>query len=216
MIIGVSNLKGGVGKTTIAQNIAVCFAYMGFKTCLVDTDTNCNSLSWSAARDETLLSIPVIGSTEAKAIGKMVREMQKNYEIIVIDGTPSLSEMTTRIILASDILLIPLLPSAHDLRAMTLFFERYEQAKELKENIPAYFLLNQYAQNINVHKGMKEAVEGFGLELLQTTISKRAVYVETALDGRGVYEATDPKAKEEIIKLTTELLEKAREHGLVE
>lgn len=210
MIIGVSNLKGGVGKTTIAQNLAVCFAHMGFKTCIVDTDTNSNSLSWSAAREEELPSITVVGSTEPKAIGKMVRDMHKDYEVIVIDGTPSLSEMTTRIILASDMLLIPLLPSAHDLRAMALFFERYEQAKEVKEDIPAYFILNQYNANINVHRGMKEAAENFGLEVLKSAINKRAAYVETALEGKGVFESTDSKAKEEIINLTTEVLEKAK------
>jgi chromosome partitioning protein len=215
MIIGVSNLKGGVGKTTIAQNLAVCFAHMGFKTCIVDTDTNSNSLSWSAAREEDLPSITVVGSTEPKAIGKMVREMHKDYEIIVIDGTPSLSEMTTRIILASDMLLIPLLPSAHDLRAMSLFFERYEQAKELKEDIPAFFILNQYAANINVHRGMKDAAGNFGLPIFETTINKRASYVETALDGRGVYESSDQKAKEEVINLTTEVLAKAKELGLI-
>ena len=215
MIIGVTNLKGGVGKTTVAQNLAVCFAHMGFKTCLIDTDTNCNSLSWSAARDEDLPSITVVGSIEPKAIGKMVRDMHKDYDIVVIDGTPSLSEMTTRIILASDLLLIPLLPSAHDVRAMSLFFERYEQAKEVKEDIPAFFVLNQYASNINVHKGMKEAVENFGLPVFETTVSKRAAYVETALEGRGVFESSDVKAKDEIIRLTTEVIETAKNLGLV-
>jgi chromosome partitioning protein len=188
---------------------------MGFKTCLIDTDTNCNSLSWSAARDEDLPSITVVGSIEPKAIGKMVRDMHKDYEVIVIDGTPSLSEMTTRIILASDLLLIPLLPSAHDVRAMSLFFERYEQAKEVKEDIPAFFVLNQYASNINVHTGMKEAVENFGLPVFETTVSKRAAYVETALEGRGVFESSDVKAKDEIIRLTTEVIETAKNLGLV-
>ena len=215
MIIGVSNLKGGVGKTTIAQNLAVCFAHMGFKTCIVDTDTNSNSLSWSAAREEDLPSITVVGSTESKAIGKMVRDMHKDYDVVVIDGTPSLSEMTTRIILASDMLIVPLLPSAHDLRAMSLFFERYEQAKEVKEEIPAFLVLNQYAPNIKVHRGMKEAALGFGLAILTTTVNKRASYVETALEGRGVFESSDAKAKDEMINLTTEILEHAKTLGLV-
>jgi chromosome partitioning protein len=215
MIIGVSNLKGGVGKSTIAQNLAVCFAHMGFKTCIVDTDTNANSLSWSAAREDDLASITVVGSTEPKAIGKMVRDMHRDYDVIVIDGTPSLSEMTTRVILASDLLLIPLLPSAHDIRAMTLFFERFEQAKEVKENIPAFFVMNQYSPKINVHRGMKEAVANFDIPTLETTINKRAAYVETALEGRGVYESNDQKAKDEMINLTTELLAKGKALGLV-
>jgi chromosome partitioning protein len=215
MKIAVSNLKGGVGKTTIAQNLAVCFAHMGFKTCIVDTDTNQNSLAWSGVRDDGLPNITVVGSTDAKALGKTVDNMHKDYEVVIIDGTPSLSEMTTRIILACDVLIIPILPSAHDFRAMTPFFERLEQAKEFREGIPAYFLINQFSPTVNIYKGMRQAIEGFGIEVLETALNKRAAYVETALEGKGVYESADSKAKEEMVKLTREILEKANNHGFI-
>lgn len=215
MKIAVSNLKGGVGKTTISQNIAVCFAHMGFKTCIVDTDTNQNSLAWSGAREDDLPSITVVGATDSKALGKTVDNMHRDYEVVIIDGTPSLSEMTTRIILSCDMLIIPILPSAHDFRAMTPFFERLNQAKEFRNDIPAYFLINQYSASINIYKGMREAIGGFGVDILQSTVNKRAAYVETALEGKGVYESTDTKAKNEIIKLTREIIEKAKIHGLL-
>lgn len=215
MKIGITNLKGGVGKTTISQNLAVCFANMGFKTCIVDTDTNQNSLAWCGVRDESLANITVVGATDPKAVGKTVDNMHRDYEVVIIDGTPSLSEMTTRIILSCDLLLIPILPSAHDFRAMAPFFERYEQAKEFRPDIPAYFLINQFSHTGNIYKGMRDAIGGFGLEVLTSNINKRAVYVETALDGRGVYESTDIKAKNEIIELTREILDKATELGLI-
>ena len=158
MKIGITNLKGGVGKTTISQNLAVCFAHMGFKTCIVDTDTNQNSLAWCGVRDENLPNVTVVGATDAKALGKTVENMHRDYEVVIIDGTPSLSEMTTRIILSSDMLIIPILPSAHDFRAMQPFFERYEQAREFRADIPAYFLINQFSSNGNIYKGEKIAL----------------------------------------------------------
>ena len=62
---------------------------------------------------------------------------------------------------------------------------------------------------------MRTAIEGFGLEVLTSNVNKRAAYVETALDGRGVYESSDNKAKDEIVKLTSEILEKAKDLKLV-
>ena len=216
MKIGVSNLKGGVGKTTIAQNLAVCFAHMGYKVCIVDTDTNQNSLAWSGVRDENLPGILVVGATDSKALNKTVDKLDRDHEIVIIDGTPSLSEMTTRIILSSDILLIPILPSGHDFRAMTQFVERYEQAKEFKAEIPAYFILNQFSENLNVHQDMKNMLTQFELGIMETTVNKRVSYVRTGIEGKGVYESNDDKAKEEMVKLTQEVLKLAHQYKFVE
>jgi chromosome partitioning protein len=216
MKIGVSNLKGGVGKTTIAQNLAVCFAHMGYKVCVVDTDTNQNSLAWSGVRDENLPGILVVGATDSKALNKTVDKLDRDHEIVIIDGTPSLSEMTTRIILSSDILLIPILPSGHDFRAMTQFVERYEQAKEFKAEIPAYFILNQFSENLNVHQDMKNMLTQFELGIMETTVNKRVSYVRTGIEGKGVYESNDDKAKEEMVKLTQEVLKLAHQYNFVQ
>ena len=212
MKIGVSNLKGGVGKTTVAQNLAVCFAHMGYKVCIVDTDTNQNSLAWSGVRDEKLPGILVVGATDSKALNKTVDKLDRDHEIVIIDGTPSLSEMTTRIILSSDLLLIPILPSGHDFRAMTQFIERYEQAKAFKAEIPAYFILNQFSDNLNVHQDMKTLLTQFELGIMDTTLNKRVAYVRTGIEGKGVYESNDEKAKEEMVKLTQEVLALAQKH----
>lgn len=215
MKIGITNLKGGVGKTTVAQNLAVCFAHMGFKTCIVDTDENQNSLVWSGVRSSDYPDITVVGVTDINALSKNVEKLHKDYDIIIIDGTPSLSEMATGIIISSDILIIPILPSAHDYRAMTPFFKRYEQAKILKGEIPAYFLINQYSSTANVYKRMKEVIEGFKISVLKTVLGKRAAYVETAIDGKGVYESTDMKAKGEIINLTNEILNIYKNNNII-
>jgi len=94
MRIGITNLKGGVGKTTISINLAVCFAHMGYRVCIVDTDTNQSSLKWYGARDESLPEVLAIGATDAKALNKAVDKLHKDHDIIIIDGTPSLSETT--------------------------------------------------------------------------------------------------------------------------
>ncbi|MEO1517204.1 MAG: ParA family protein [Bacteroidota bacterium] len=216
MKIGISNLKGGVGKTTISQNLAVCLAHMGYKVCIVDTDRNQNSMAWSGARDENLPPILVVGATDATAINKTVDQLHKDNEVVIIDGTPSLSEITTRVILASDLLIIPILPSAHDVRAMQQFFERYEQALEFRPNIPAYFFLNRYSPQVRIHNSIRELLPAqFEIELMESSFRERVAYVETAVEGKGVFEHSDAKAKVESVAFTKEVMALAQKHQLL-
>lgn len=217
MKIGITNLKGGVGKSTITQNLAVCFAHLNYKVVIVDTDVNQNSLSWFGAREKDLPNINVVGVTESEALSKSIDNLHQDYDIVLIDGTPNLSKMVTRIILTSDILLLPIRPGAQDFRTMEEFINRYEEAKEFRPNIPAYFILNEYSEQKKVHEGIKSQIENaFEIPVLNTKINSRVAYTEVSISGKGVYEYTDLKAKEEIINLTKEVLQKAKELNLME
>jgi chromosome partitioning protein len=216
MKIGITNLKGGVGKTTLSINLAVCFAHMGYKVCIVDTDTNQNSSGWYGSRDSGP-EILVVGTTDPKALNKAVEKLHNEYEIVIMDGTPNLSEMNTRVMMASDLLIIPTRPGAHDFRAMNEFITRFNQVKELRENIAAYFLINEYDERINLHRTIRKSLqEGYyDIPVLETVLKSRTAYGEASLMGTGVFEHTDSKAKAEMILLTTEILKLAEEHQFI-
>lgn len=206
MKIGITNLKGGVGKTTVSQNLAVCLSHMNYKVCLVDTDTNQNCISWVAARSPKLPEILTVGVTESKALTQAINRLDKENDFVIIDGTPNLSEMTTRIMLDSDLLIIPILASAHDIRAINQFIDRYNQALEFRPEIPAYFLLNRYDDALNVHKSIKTLIQQLGIPLLESSFKERVAYIESAIDGKGVFEYSDTKAKEEVTQFVNEII----------
>jgi chromosome partitioning protein len=208
MIISVTSLKGGVGKSTIAQNLAVCFAHNGYKVCLADADTNQSSLRWSSLRNEELPYVPAFGVPE-KTLGANVKQLAKDYEIVIIDGTPSLDRVSSKIILLADLLLIPILPSGLDVWATEMFLQRYQDAQVEKETeIPAYLLLNQYQDNISFNKEVKEALSETGIALLATSLRSRIAYREVIVQGKGVIEHKDEKAKSEVMNLYLEILTK--------
>jgi len=208
MIISVTSLKGGVGKSTIAQNLAVCFAHNNYKTCIVDSDTNKSSLRWAGLRDENLPNIPVFGSEDGRVLTQTVRGLYKDYEVVIIDGTPSLNKVTSKIIMLSDLVLIPILPSGLDLWATEMFLERYKDAEEQKEEkIPGYFILNQFDTRTNMSKDLIEVLDEMEIKPIKASIKSRMVYKEAVIEGKGVYECSNKKAKEEIVQLTNAIKE---------
>ena len=61
-VLSVVNQKGGVGKSTIACNLAVCAAKDGIKTILIDCDPQGSSMNFRATRKDDDLFQFLIGS----------------------------------------------------------------------------------------------------------------------------------------------------------
>jgi len=201
MIISVTSLKGGVGKSTVAQNLAVCFAHSEYSVCIVDVDTNQSALRWSGLRDEELPAVPVYGLTDGMELSKNIKHLNQSHEIVIIDGTPSLSQVTSKIILLADLLIIPILPSGLDIWATEKFIDRYRDAEQQKEEtIPAYFLINQN-QTTNLSREVKEVLEATGISVFNSSLRNRIAYREAVIKGLGVYEYKDEKAKAEMVEL---------------
>jgi chromosome partitioning protein len=208
MIISVTSLKGGVGKSTVAQNIAVCFANSGYKVCIVDADTNQSAIRWSGLRNESKPKVPVFGLPDGTSLAANIKPLNEDYEIVLIDGTPSLSKITSKIILLADLLLIPILPSGLDVWATEHFIDRYNEACEQKESkIPAFFILNKFKPNTNFSKEVREVLPDTGIPVMANVLNDRVAYAEAVVQGLGVFEYKDDKAKNEIAKLFNELIE---------
>jgi chromosome partitioning protein len=210
MIIAVTNLKGGVGKSTISRNIATYFADKGAKVCIVDTDleqrTTCD---WLERRGDDVQHIPVFPMTTVQTLPKDVQTHEKDgYNVIIIDGVPQLDQVATRTILIADILLVPITPSIDDLKSFERFLNRLEDVKVHRDHIPAFVLLNKYGGRSNEDKEVKEALDlfgDFGIKPLKTTLGDRVSHRRASKYGLTAYEWEDQKAKEEIIQLCEEL-----------
>ena len=206
MVIGITNLKGGVGKSTISQNLAVGLVLKGYKVCVLDTDTEQrSSMKWAGQREANLPHISVIG-IEGDQINKEAKYQEQNHDIVIIDGSPQLAKTQTKTLTASDVLLIPISPSSLDFWSMEQFLERYEQVREAKgEGIKAYVLLNKTTGKTNLEKEVLGELGKMSVGILETKLADRIAYREAPINGLGVIEYKDPKAKEEAVRLTDEI-----------
>ena len=207
MVIAVTNLKGGVGKTTISTNLSVALAQRGNRVCIVDTDEQQrSSVKWSEQREDNFTHIAVV-TVGAEKLIREVDAISKNYDIVILDGTPQLSKLASSTLLASDVILVPISPSGYDYWSFESFLERYNQAKEFKENLQAFLLLNKFTEQYNVDREVKAALKEFELPCLKSSLCDRVAYRETIVQGIGVTEYKDKKAKEEFNRLTDEIID---------
>ena len=209
MILSVTNLKGGVGKSTIAQNLAVCLTHSGKSVFLVDTDYELRTSSdWGADRGEKLQRIE-FEAVHQDNVTELVLKQSDNYDVVIIDGTPALFELSSKAILLSDVVFIPVIPSIEEVRTLERFMKRYKEAKMMKKKIggdvEAYIILNKYNQNLKIDREVEEILQDFELPVLKSKIAYRVAYREAKIEGKGVIEYDDKKAKDEMMKLYDEV-----------
>lgn len=211
MIIGVLNQKGGVGKTTIAVNLAHTYAAQGASVLLVDADPQGSSQAWSSARELEPL-FPVIGMAKP-TLHKDLPGVAKNYDVTVIDGAPRVSELGRAAIMASDLIVIPVQPSPYDVWAAAETVELVNEARVFKDNLKAVFAINRKIVNTAIGRDVAKTLAQFSIPVLKG-LCQRVVYAESAAQGLAVEEMeADSQAAKEIRKLAAEIREAGQGDG---
>jgi chromosome partitioning protein len=207
MIISSISYKGGVGKSTISQNLAVCLKHAGHQVVIVDSDESQNSSYWHEKRDDDNKAVDVVKCTNDKSIAKTISKLYNDYDYVVIDSPPSQSVIADKIILLSHIVLIPVTTKGgSEINTANQFLDQLENLSIIKkQEIPAYFVINEFNPRANMHKEFVEVLKEMGISVLDSKLHSRVAYGEANVLGLGVYEHSDPKAKAEMVKLVNEI-----------
>jgi len=188
MIVSVLNQKGGVGKTTIAVNLAACFSRARRRVLLVDTDPQGSALAWSGARQAEPLFV-VVGMAKP-TLHRELPALKKPYDVVVIDGAPRVNELCRAVVMASDLVLIPVQPSPYDVWAAAETVQLISEAKTFKEGLRSAFVINRMIAKTAIARDVVTALERFtDTPVLGGPLIQRVVYAESAARGLSVIEA---------------------------
>ncbi|WP_455578807.1 ParA family partition ATPase [Candidatus Williamhamiltonella defendens] len=195
-----------MGKTTLSINIAAQLSLNGKRTLLLDADPQGSSLDWAAARDEESL-FTVVGLPRA-TLHKEIRKFAEDYEHIIIDGPPRVTELARSAIMAADMVIIPVQPSPYDVWAAQEVIALINEAKIYKENIKSVFVVNRKIANTAIGRDVCDALATYSTDVLHSTVTQRVIFAESAAAGKAVFEL-EPHSSDakEISALVDEILE---------
>jgi chromosome partitioning protein len=204
--IGFLNQKGGVGKTTLAVNLAAALSRKGGRVLLIDGDPQGSALDWAAARSDSPL-FAVVGLPKP-SIHKELSLIGKGYDHIIIDGPPRVTDLARSAIMASDLVIIPVQPSPYDVWAAEEVVKLIDEAKCFKGNLKSCFVINRKITKTAIGRDVREALSAYPVHVLSSSIGQRVVFAEAAAQGKAVFEIDqDGMAASEIDAVLNECME---------
>lgn len=203
-VIAILNQKGGVGKTTLAVHLATALARKNRRVLLVDADPQGSALDWAAARHSKPL-FPVVGLPK-NSIHKELPTLAVNYDVVIIDGPPRVYDVARSAIMASDLVLIPVQPSPYDVWAAKEIIDLLDEAVVYKPLLNKSFVINRKIVNTAIGRDVSDALSDYPIPVLETAISQRVPFAESATQGLTVYELDpDMLAAKEMDELADEV-----------
>ena len=215
-IILIGGEKGGVGKSTIATNIAVEMSYRKAQIIIIDTDPQKTSINWIDRRNELIetsnLNYPKItGVSKDGNIKDIIKDFVTKYDIVLIDASGRDSQSLRTGLTVADKFYCPIRASQADLETLPHICKIIEAAKDFNEHLISKAIISCAPTNtlINEVEEAKNLLSDFTeyLSLSKTFIRDRKIYRDALLQGKGVVELSNIKATLEIKNLVNEILE---------
>ena len=199
--IMVLNAKGGCGKTTIATNLAACYAHRGSYPALLDFDAQGSASKWLDIRPEHVPPIHGVAAHKQKltVTRSWQMRMPPNIDQVIIDTPAATSNQDlVNYMRDANIILIPVLPSPIDIHATTAFIEEILVIGKMRSNLKSDegvrigVVANRVSDNTQVYQSLQGFLVGVNIPFV-TSFNDSHYYVHAFVEGVGIHEIRDSR-----------------------
>jgi len=215
-IIAVASTKGGVGKSTIAINLASTLMYLNDNVVLADADAQQSSFLF--AEDRKNSDIPAIDAIEVdtpESLDEAIHAYHQDKDYMIIDCGGRDTVMFRTALIKADAIIVPVTSGQFDFWGTTdtlyLIQESNVFRKELgSQESKVICVLNQARTFTKTHKeieaGLDEIVEDYQVKRANAVLGQREDFRRATLECQGVVEyKKSSKAAQEMLALTEEI-----------
>ena len=202
MIVLVGGEKGGVGKTTLAVNLAAMRRRAGHDVLLIDADRQASANLWAGIRqeDDSAQPVPCV-QKRGKGLATDIQDLAARYADVVIDAGGQDSVELRAALTVAHLAVFPIQPSLFDAATLETLAELVTQALAFNNELVAAVVINRASTNPRVKEAddARDLVAAYSdLHLLEALLHDRIVFRKTARDGLCVLEADHRNAAAEI------------------
>ncbi|MEM7170182.1 MAG: ParA family protein [Pseudomonadota bacterium] len=221
-VVAVANLKGGVGKSTIAVNLACALTAGGDDSLVVDADTQGTSTFWKGqgqlpvrltampledrAGSESWLSrlLPRGDEEDQTRVRKWKRELKSaRASFVVVDCPPHVGLATRAAVSIADLVLVPVTGTAADVAATKPALQLVARARaRRKDKGPRCLIIpSRVDRSTATGKVIEGILKSFG-EAIGPAIAQRVAFADSVAFGTWIGEhAPDSPGHQEILNL---------------
>lgn len=210
-IISISNNKGGVGKSTVAINLAG-YLIKKHSVCLIDMDPQGSVTDWHQARKNNNINNPNLYLPDnyftIEDIKDNIDQLDKDYEFIIIDCPPEDAKIMRFALSVSDYAIIPVAPSPFDIRSAYVTINTIKEGlKQKMITAKPRLLISRTITGTVLNREAQKTLKVFDVPVFKAEISQRIAIVEAGIEGHTIFEYSPRgKASQEFNKLGKEFI----------
>ena len=199
--IVILNPKGGCGKSTLATNLAACYAKRGDIPAIMDYDPQGSSMGWLERRPDDLPAIHGIAAYKKtmQATRSWQLRVPNDTDTLLIDSPASVDHDDLRELTRdSTSILVPVMPSSMDIHAASrCIADLLLVAKVDRRDRKLAVVANRTRKNTKSFKKLMRFLDSLGIPII-AVLRDTQNFVRSAEQGLGVCEMQPSRVKPDV------------------